>query len=104
MVDVGQEVKTGPSVIDRLLFIRAGQSVGLALADLGEVLRIRDQGEAPCRHVTDLIEARIREVDERIEDLRRLCSNLVGLAATASDFDPGLCPPDSVCRILTADR
>lgn len=50
----------------RLAFMRAGQTVGLILADLEEVLRIRDQGKAPCRHVTDLVETRIREVDERI--------------------------------------
>lgn len=93
-----------PSVIDRLAFIRAGQAVGLTLADLKEVLGIRDQGKAPCRHVTDLIETRLREVDERIEDLQRLRGDLADLAATASDFDPALCPPESVCRILTADR
>lgn len=92
-----------PSVIDRLGFIRAGQAVGLTLADLKEVLRIRDQGEAPCRHVVDLIETRIREVDGRIEDLRRLRGDLAGLAATATDVDPALCPPESVCRILTGD-
>ena len=93
-----------PSVIDRLAFIRAGQAVGVTLAELKEVLRIRDRGEAPCRHVTDLIETRIREVDERIEDLRRLRGDLAGLAATAADFDPALCPPESVCRILTGKR
>lgn len=92
------------SVMDRLAFIRAGQAVGLTLADLKEVLRIRDQGEAPCRHVTDLIETRVREVDERIEDLRRLRGDLAGLAATASRFDPAQCSPESVCRILTGDH
>jgi DNA-binding transcriptional MerR regulator len=91
-----------PSVIDRLAFIRAGQAVGLTLAELGDVLRIRDRGEAPCRHVTELIGARIREVEERIEDLWRLRGDLAALAETAADFDPAQCPPGSVCRILTS--
>ena len=90
-----------PAVIDRLAFIRAGQAVGLTLSELAEVLQIRDRGEAPCRHVTELIGSRIREIDERMRDLRKLRKDLVGLADTAVDFDPAECSPESVCRILT---
>lgn len=57
-------------MIDLPGFIRAGQAVDLTLTDLKEVLPIRDQGQAPCRHVTDLIDTRIRQIDARIEDLR----------------------------------
>jgi len=89
-----------PSVVDRLAFIRAGQAVGLTLNELHDVLRIRDRGEAPCTHVSELIDTQIREVDERIRDLRKLRKDLNALAATAADFDPADCPPESVCRIL----
>lgn len=89
------------SVIDRLVFIRAGQAVGLSLNDLDEVLQIRDRGEAPCSHVTELINTRIEEIDERINDLRKVKEDLRALAETAADFDPSECPPESVCRILS---
>ena len=92
------------SVVDRLAFIRAGQGVGLTLNDLREVLLIRDRGEAPCRHVSDLISTRIREVDERIRELRRLRKDLSALAQTAAEFDPADCPPESVCRILSSSE
>lgn len=92
------------SVIDRLAFIRAGQAVGLTLAELGEVLVIRDRGEAPCRHVTELIDTRITEIDRRIGDLRRLRKDLAALAETAAAFDPADCPPESVCRIMRSDK
>jgi MerR family Zn(II)-responsive transcriptional regulator of zntA len=92
------------SVIDRLTFIKAGQGVGLTLNELRQVLMIRDRGEAPCRHVTELISTRIREVDERIRDLRLLRQDLTALAETAADFDPGDCPPESVCRILNTSN
>jgi DNA-binding transcriptional MerR regulator len=91
-----------PSVIERLAFIRAGQAVGLTLSELNDVLLIRDRGEAPCAHVTELIGGRIREIDDRISDLRRLRRDLTAMAETAADFDPAECPPASVCRILTA--
>jgi MerR family transcriptional regulator, Zn(II)-responsive regulator of zntA len=90
-----------PSVVDRLAFIRAGQAVGLTLGELGDVLKIRDAGDSPCRHVAQLIDVRIGEIDERMRDLRRLRRDLVALAARAADFDPEECPPESVCRILS---
>jgi hypothetical protein len=52
--------------------------------------------------VTELIGGRIREIDDRISDLRRLRRDLTAMAETAADFDPAECPPASVCRILTA--
>lgn len=89
------------SVIDRLAFIRAGQAVGLTLGELRGVLHIRDRGDAPCRHVADLIDTRIDEIGQRIKDLRRLRKDLSTLSENAAAFDPAECPPESVCRILT---
>lgn len=93
-----------PSIVDRLAFIRAGQAVGLTLNELKEVLGIRDRGEAPCRHVTELIDTRLSDIDQRIKDLRELRRDLTALADTASRFDPDECPPDSICRIITPNR
>jgi DNA-binding transcriptional MerR regulator len=90
-----------PSVVDRLAFIRAGQAVGLSLSELADVLRIRDRGEAPCRHVAELIDHQISEIDERMKDLRRLRNDLASLAETAAEFDPDECASDSICQILT---
>lgn len=89
------------SMIDRIRFIRAGQAVGLTLHELGQVLQIRDQGESPCRHVTELLDRRIHEVDQRIQELRSLRRDLTVLSKDASDLDPAECPPESVCRIIT---
>jgi DNA-binding transcriptional MerR regulator len=93
-----------PGVVDRIRFIRAGQAVGLTLRELNEVLQIRDRGESPCRHVTELLDARIQEVDQRIEELRGLRRDLTALRRTASGLDPADCPPESVCRIINMRR
>jgi DNA-binding transcriptional MerR regulator len=90
------------SVIDRLAFIRGGQAIGLTLAELREVLSIRERGDAPCRHVAALLDRRITEIDQRLKDLRRLRRDLAHLAAEARSIDPAECPPDSVCQVLTA--
>jgi len=90
-----------PSVIERLAFISVGQSLGLTLRELREVLVIRDRGESPCRHVGDLINQRLAEVDKRLDDLSQLRIELAVLAETAAGFDEDDCSPGSVCRILS---
>lgn len=93
-----------PGVVDRIRFIRAGQAVGLTLRELNEVLEIRDQGESPCRHVSDLLDARIHEVSHRIEELHSLRRDLTRLRTSASGLDPADCQPESVCRIINGGR
>src|SRR5216684_1073535 len=51
-----------PDTLPRLAFIRAAQSVGLTLAEIREVISIRDGGAAPCAHVLELIERHRTEV------------------------------------------
>lgn len=90
-----------PAVVERLEFIRAGQTVGLTLRELGDVLDIRDRGESPCRHVTELLDVRIDDVDERIDDLRRMRRELIALRSRAADLTPDDCDPESICRIIS---
>jgi DNA-binding transcriptional MerR regulator len=91
-----------PAVVERIRFIRAGQAVGLTLRQLNQVLQIRDEGESPCRHVTDLLDTRIHDVDQRIEELQTLRRDLTAMRRNANRLDPADCPPESVCRIVTA--
>jgi MerR family Zn(II)-responsive transcriptional regulator of zntA len=88
------------SVVGRLAFIRAGQSVGLSLDQLREVFEIRDRGEAPCEHVARMLAARMAEIDIRIRELQLLRADLARMAEGASGLDPADCPPESICRIL----
>lgn len=89
-----------PEVVKRLEFIRAGQAVGLTLRELGEVIQIRERGEAPCHHVTELLDARIGEVVERIRDLEELRRDLEEIRRRAIRLDPADCPPESICRLV----
>ena len=62
----------GPEVLDRLHFIRRGQAAGLTLAQIGQVLAIRDRGQAPCQHVTDLLDTRLAVIDRQLAELAQL--------------------------------
>lgn len=69
--------------VERLRFIRAAQSIGLRLGEIGEILSLRDQGEAPCGHVARLIEEHARDLAERIEELQAMRRELGRLATVA---------------------
>jgi MerR family copper efflux transcriptional regulator len=76
----------------RLSFIRAGQSVGLTLGEIREVLAFRDRGERPCHHVLSLIEQHRADLAERIvaleamrRDLRRIARKARSASASAPD-------------------
>jgi DNA-binding transcriptional MerR regulator len=87
-----------PAVLDRLAFIRYAQAAGLTLASIRQVLAIRDGGQPPCMHVTDLIARRLAEVDARLAELTRARDQLVVLAARAAEQDPAEC--SGYCSII----
>ncbi|MFF4324613.1 heavy metal-responsive transcriptional regulator [Streptomyces sp. NPDC001568] len=48
-----------PQTPARLAFIREARGAGLTLAEIRSVLTLRDGGQAPCEHVTGLIDQRL---------------------------------------------
>ncbi len=66
----------GDTALDDLRFIKKGQTLGLRLADVREVMAITSGGELPCDHVRATITVRLQEVDEKIRELEALRSTL----------------------------
>jgi MerR family transcriptional regulator, copper efflux regulator len=93
-----------PDALARLAFIRAGRSAGLTLGELRQVIALRDRGETPCAHVSDLITSKRAEVDSRIAALEHLRSELAALEQRARRLDPADCDASKVCHIITTQR
>jgi MerR family copper efflux transcriptional regulator len=89
-----------PQAVARLRFIRAAQSAGLTLAEIRDVLEVRDSGQPPCRSVTTLLKAHLDQVEQRISELEHARAMLRGLHARAAATDPAKCHADRVCSIL----
>jgi MerR family copper efflux transcriptional regulator len=87
-----------PAALDRLSFIRHAQTAGLTLAEIRQVLRISDDGQRPCGHVTELIHEHLDEVDQRIRDLAETRRILHRLAQRAANQDAAEC--EGHCAIL----
>lgn len=90
----------GQAVLGRLDFIRRSRAAGLSLAQIREVLHIRDGGEAPCERVTDLLAARLDALDQQIADLKALHETIAALRDRATTTDLATCTPDQVCRYV----
>ncbi|WP_256837068.1 MerR family DNA-binding protein, partial [Micrococcus sp. Mcc89] len=66
----------------------------------GAVLDIRDRGQAPCRHVTDLLDTRLDVIDRQLAELAQLRTTIADLREDAAAGDPATCSPEDVCRYL----
>ena len=90
----------GQDAVARLNFIRRGRAAGLTLAQIREVLDVRDQGCAPCRHVEELLATRLRDLDAQIADLHALRATVAKLHDAARGGDPDTCGTEQVCHYL----
>ena len=88
------------NALDRLRFVRTAQNAGLTLKEIRGIIAVRDQGEAPCKHVAHLIGRKLDEVIEQMEALRLTTQELERLAERADRLDPQDCGPDSICHII----
>jgi len=90
----------GLESLDRIGFIHRGQASGLTLAQIREVLDIRDGGHAPCEHVRDLLGHRLADIDAQIHRLTELREAVARLHDEAAEVNPDSCGPDAVCRYV----
>lgn len=78
--------------VDRLRFIQGAQRLGLHLADIRDLLAVRDTGTCPCEPAEDLLRRRLGEVDAQIA---RLVALRAEMAAMADALPAADCPPPS---------
>jgi DNA-binding transcriptional MerR regulator len=85
--------------VDRLLFIRGAQRLGLRLAEIRGLLAVRDTGTCPCEPAEGLLRRHVAEIGTEIERLAALRDDLLAMLAAmpgpgCPDPLPGTwCPP-----------
>ncbi|MEB3033369.1 heavy metal-responsive transcriptional regulator [[Mycobacterium] nativiensis] len=89
-----------PDTVTRIDFIHRGKAAGLTLAQIREILQIRDRGQAPCEHVRDLLDTRLADLDAQISKLAALRDTIVQLRDHAATPEPTICTAEQVCRYL----
>src|SRR6266516_7857967 len=82
-----------PDTARLIRFIKRAQELGFTLAEIEELLRLREDQRASCAEVRDAANAKIEDIDRKIQSLRamkRALSILVN--SCASDGSIRECP------------
>ena len=74
-------------IIDRLMFIKKAQTLGLTLKDIKTFLDLADRGHCPCGHVQHTLKQSLQGLRQKIADLKEIEKKLVGAMRQK-------CPPD----------
>lgn len=88
-----------PDDIAVLRFIRQAKTLGLTLAEVGDILNLQRDGAQPCGKVTQLLDAHTAQIDRTLSELRQLRETLVG-ARRAADQTRRAGGDAVVCRII----
>ncbi len=75
----------GSRDIEHLRFIRSAQSLGFSLGEIRELLLIQDERVKSCAHVRELIIQKLFSVHRKVEELKRLESDLQGALGKCDD-------------------
>jgi MerR family transcriptional regulator, mercuric resistance operon regulatory protein len=86
----GDHRRYGPGDLDRLLFIRGAQRLGLRLAEIRQLTELRETGICPCGPAETLLRQHVTEVDREIARLTALRAQLTGMVDGLAGPSP--CP------------
>jgi MerR family copper efflux transcriptional regulator len=66
------------SVLERLAFIKRAQFLGFSLEEIKHVIAESRAGQSPCAGVREIVRQRLKELDERMAQMRRYRKELAG--------------------------
>ena len=65
-----------PEEVDRLRFITRSRDLGFSLEEIGSLLHLAESARLPCEEVDAVARRHLQEVRTRLQDLRRMESEL----------------------------
>jgi DNA-binding transcriptional MerR regulator len=75
----GDHRRYGSDAVDRLLFIRGAQRLGLRLAEIRRLLEVRDTGVCACGTAEELLRGHVAEIDQEMARLAALRDDVTGM-------------------------
>jgi DNA-binding transcriptional MerR regulator len=82
---------------ERLRFILKARAIGLTLAEIGEILALRREGEQPCTHVLGLLDHKLAAVEQQLGALSDFRDELATLRREAAEM---IADDGRVCSII----
>ncbi|MGK7370991.1 MAG: GDCCVxC domain-containing (seleno)protein [Candidatus Halalkalibacterium sp. M3_1C_030] len=79
--------------IDQIKFIKRSQELGFTLSEIKELLELRLDEDTTCSEIKSEAQEKYRDVEEKIEDLKRIKETLIELIDSCAGEGPkGECP------------
>jgi MerR family copper efflux transcriptional regulator len=88
------------TALPRLAFVRAAQACGFTLAEICQIIAIREHSGPPCTHVAGLLDAHAAQLEVRIAELTALRRELAYLRSRADLLQDNDCSADTVCHVI----
>ncbi len=85
----------GDEAVEMLKFIRRATGLGVTLAEIKDIIAIRQGGRPPCAHVYQLLKAKGAELDRKLADLvevRRRVRQSLAAWRRAPSRNAAVCP------------
>ncbi len=73
------------SYIDRIFFIKRSQELGFTLKEIKEILDLQTNAQSTCGDVLKRAEVKIKEIDEKLQDLNAMKASLLQLGECCDD-------------------
>jgi DNA-binding transcriptional MerR regulator len=87
--------------LDRVLFVAGARRLDFSLAEIGEILDLRDGGVAPCSALLDQLEVKQHEIQTRIAQLEKLSAALSDLHSKGLEFpQDDVLGKNCVCHLI----
>jgi DNA-binding transcriptional MerR regulator len=85
----------GLDAVETLTFVKQATGLGLTLAEIREIIAIRQGGAPPCVHVRRVLQDKARELDRKLRDLmdmRRQIRRSLAAWSRANGRRAAVCP------------
>ena len=106
LIPPAQRTETGYRVyaqadIDRIAFILRARELDFSLNDIGEILDLREGGDAPCLYVTELVQKQLAAIDAKIAALNQLRDELEDVQRQAQTIPLDvIADKECVCHLI----
>ncbi len=72
--------------VDRLKLVAGARRLDFSLAEIKEILDLRDRGIAPCSVLLELLDRKAKEISQRIIELKQMQEDLQQLSSLGAIF------------------
>lgn len=91
-----------PADMDRLQLVAGARRLDISLAEIKEILEMKDQNQAPCTRLLDVLGQKEKEIHTRIQELQRMEIELHSLQSLGRTFPTDdVAGKNCVCHLVS---